>query len=213
METFCVSLVSYCIFAHEIMEKEILEKASELFLTLGFKSVTMDDIANELSISKKTLYKHYSNKQSLVKETTNKVHESCLEAICLITDQGYSSIKENLEIKKMFRELFKNVGTSPLFQLKKYYPKICDKVTRVQKIAFSECIRNNIKKGVAEGFYRNDLNIDVCVDFYLSLVYSIHEKEVPHADFLVLEHEALIYHIRAIATPEGIKELENQLKN
>lgn len=195
------------------MKKEILHKASELFLTLGFKSVTMDDIANALSISKKTLYKYYDNKQALVEETTNQMHESCLGAICLITDKGYSAIKENLEIKKMLRELFKNVGSSPLYQLKKYYPKIHEKITTVQMVAFSECVKDNLKKGVSEGFYRADLNIDVCVDFYLTLMYGIHEKEVPHADFLALEHEALIYHTRAIATPAGLQELEKQLKN
>lgn len=195
------------------MKKEILNKASELFLTLGFKSVTMDDIANALSISKKTLYKYYGNKQSLVEETTNQMHESCLREICLINDKGYSAIRENLEIKKMFRELFKNVSSSPLFQLKKYYPKIHEKITTVQIVTFSEFVKDNLKKGISEGFYRADLNIDVYADFYLSLMYSIYEKEIPHTDFLALEHEALIYHTRAIATPIGLQELENQLKN
>lgn len=195
------------------MKQKILDKAGEMFLKLGFKSVTMDDIAREMGVSKKTIYKYFSNKQSLVEESTSKIHESCLNAICLITEQGFSAIEENLEIKKMFREMFKNVGGSPLFQLKKYYPKVFEKVMSVEIVAFSECIKNNIKKGIEEGFYRKDINIEVCVDFYLAVVFNIHEKDIPHLKTLELEQEALLYHTRAIATLKGLEELENQLKN
>lgn len=195
------------------MREKILEKAGKMFLNYGFKSATMDDIANEMGVSKKTLYKYFDNKNSLVEQVTEQIYQSCLNVISKISEQGFSPIKENFEIKKVFREMFKNFGASPLFQLKKYYPLIYQKVITIQKIAFSESITNNIKKGIAQGFYREDLNVEICVDFYLSLMYSIHEKEIPHADFLVLEHEVLIYHTRAIATSKGRKELENQLKN
>lgn len=194
------------------MKQKILDTAGEMFLSLGYKSVTMDDIAQKIAISKKTLYKYFSNKESLVEESTVRIHEVCLGAICKITEQGYTPIKENLEIKEMFREMFKNLGGSPLFQLKKYYPKIYGKVMETEVVAFSECIKNNIEKGIAEGYYRKDINVAVCVNFYLSLVFSIHEKDIPQAEVLVLEHEALLYHTRAIATEKGIQELENQLK-
>lgn len=195
------------------MKQEILQKAGEMFLKLGYKSVTMDDIAREMAISKKTLYKYFSNKQELVEKSTLSIHQSCLMAIDRITEEGYSPIKENLEIKKMFRDMFNNIGGSPLFQLKKYYPKVYEKIMETEVVAFSECIKNNIKKGVESGFYRKDLNIDVCVDFYLSLVFSIHEKDITHSEVLDLEQEALLYHTRAIATQKGLEELENQLKN
>ena len=57
------------------MKDQILEKATEMFLTLGFKSVTMDDIASEMGISKKTIYQHFSNKDSLIKATTSNLFE------------------------------------------------------------------------------------------------------------------------------------------
>lgn len=195
------------------MKQKILDKAGEMFLKLGFKSVTMDYIATEMGVSKKTIYKYFSNKHALVEESTTMLHESCLNAICFITEQGFSPIKENLEIKKMFRDMFKNVGGSPLFQLKKYYPKVFEKVMQTEVVAFSECIKNNIEKGIKDGFYRKDLKIDICVDFYLSLVFSINEKDISHDEVLNLEHEALLYHTRAIATPKGLEELENQIKN
>ena len=67
METFFVFKVS-SVFLHLIMREKILNKSAELFLTYGFKSVTMDDIANEMGISKKTIYQHFDNKTNLLKQ-------------------------------------------------------------------------------------------------------------------------------------------------
>lgn len=195
------------------MKQKILEKAGEMFLKLGYKSVTMDDIAKELGISKKTLYKLFSNKQSLVEQSTMQINQYCLNVIDRVTSQGYNPIKENLAIKDVFKEMFNNLNNSPLFQLRKYYPKIHEKVIQTEVVAFSECIRNNIEKGIQNKLYRDDLNIDVCVDFYLSIVFSIHDKDISHSEVLRLEHEALLYHIRAISTQKGLGELEKQLEN
>lgn len=195
------------------MKKTILDKAGEMFLKLGYKSVTMDDIANEMAISKKTLYKYFANKQNLVEESTTQIHQSCLNAIYKITESGFNPIKENFETKKMFREMFKNLGGSPLFQLEKYYPKIYERVVSIEVVTFSECIKNNIDKGIKDGYYRKNINIEACIDFYLSIIFNIHKKDISSLDVLNLEQQALEYHTRAIATQKGVEELEYQLKN
>lgn len=195
------------------MKDKIIEKAGELFLNLGFKSVTMDEIANELGISKKTLYKYFNNKHSLVEATTLTMHDSCFLAMDTITNKGFNAIKENFETKKMFKEMFQNASSSPIYQLKKYYPKIHQKTMEKEMVLFSECLKKNLEKGIQEGFYRNDLNIDLITKFYFSLVFSIHENTVENYKIPKLEHEVLIYHTRAIATEKGLKELEEQLVN
>ena len=195
------------------MKDKIIEKAGELFLNLGFKSVTMDEIANELGISKKTLYKYFSNKHALVEATTLTIHDSCFLAMDTITNKGFNAIKENFETKKMFKEMFQNASSSPIYQLKKYYPKIHQKTMEKEMVLFSECLKKNIEKGIKEGFYRNDLNIDLITKFYFSLVFSIHENTIENYKIPKLEHEVLIYHTRAIATEKGLKELEEQLVN
>ena len=195
------------------MKEKIIEKAGELFLKLGFKSVTMDDIANELGISKKTLYKYFSNKNSLVEETTTTLHNSCFLVIEMIIDQGFNAIKENFEIKKMFKEMFQNASSSPIYQLKKYYPKIHEKTMEKEMVLFSQCLQKNLEKGIKEGFYRNDTNIALATQFYFSLVFSIHENTIDNHKIPKLEQEVLVYHTRAIATEKGLLELENQLKN
>ncbi|PWG04532.1 TetR/AcrR family transcriptional regulator [Polaribacter aquimarinus] len=195
------------------MKEKIIKKASELFLNLGFKSVTMDDIAKELGISKKTLYKYFNNKQSLVEETTSTIHNSCFLAIETITEQGFNAIKENFEIKKMFREMFQNASSSPIYQLKKYYPKIHEKTMQKEMVMFSECLKKNVEKGIVEGYYRNDINIELVTKFYFSLVFSIHENTIENYKIPKLEQDVLAYHTRAIATKRGLLELEKQLKN
>ena len=104
------------------MKETILKKAGDLFLKLGFKSVTMDDIANGMAISKKTIYKFFKNKGELVDETISHMHERMHNAVLCICDKGYNAIQENFEIKKMFKDqtfllLFVNYGNNQLFNL------------------------------------------------------------------------------------------------
>jgi AcrR family transcriptional regulator len=110
------------------MKDKIIEKASELFLKLGFKSVTMDDIAGEMCISKKTIYKYFCNKEVLIEESTSLVHEQVHHIINTTVSKNYNAIKENFEIRKMFKEMFKSSDSSPAFQLKKHYPEIFQNV-------------------------------------------------------------------------------------
>ena len=184
------------------MKDNILNKAASMFLSLGFKSVT-----------KKTLYKYFSNKLSLVEETTSTMHHSCFMMIEMITSQGFNAIKENFEIKKMFKEMFQNASSSPVYQLKKYYPKIHEKTMQKEMVMFSECLKKNMEKGITEGYYRSDLNIDLVTKFYFSLVFSIHENTLENHKIPKLEQEVLVYHTRSIATDKGLQELELQLKN
>lgn len=194
------------------MKEKIIEKAGELFLKLGFKSVTMDEIANELGISKKTLYKYFNNKNTLVAETTTTLQSACLTIINDIILQGFNAIKENFEIKKIFKEMFQNASSSPIYQLKKYYPNIHEKAMQKEMLLFSDCIKKNMEKGIAQGYYKKNINIELATQFYFTLVFSIHEKTIENDKIPKLEQEVLAYHTRAIATKKGLLELENQLK-
>ena len=194
------------------MRDKITGIAADLFLKLGFKSVTMDDIANELCISKKTLYKYFKNKQALVEESAGALHHSYFKIIDTITVQEFNPINENFEIKKVLKGMFQNAASSPIYQLKKYYPKIHEKTMEKEKVLFAGCLQKNIKKGIEQGYYRADVNINLATEFYFSLASSIHENTIDNSKIPKLEQEVLAYHTRAIATKKGLLELENQLK-
>ena len=195
------------------MKEKIIAKATDLFLKLGFKSVTMDDIAGEMCISKKTIYKYFCNKEILIAETTNVIHKQIHQSIDSIVEKNHNAIEENFNIRKMFKEMF-NVGeTSPVYQLKKHYPEIYETVMSREINECNSVFKQNIEKGIREGLYRKEILIDTFVDFYYTLIFSINGNTRSEKEAKELELQALEYHTRAMATQEGIIELEKQLQN
>lgn len=192
----------------------ILEKSGEIFLKYGFKSVTMDDVAHQLAISKKTIYKYFKTKEKLVDNVITQMHAKMYNQVIEICKMNYNAIQENFEIKKMFKDLMNISGESPMFQLQKYYPEIYDKLITNEFSMFKECISANIQNGIKEGLYRKDLDVELMTKFYFSLIMSVHDSNLyvnTKQPLNKLEYEVLIYHTRAIATPEGIKILEEQV--
>jgi TetR/AcrR family transcriptional regulator, biofilm operon repressor len=194
------------------MRDQILIKATDMFLTLGFKSVTMDEIATEMGISKKTIYKYFSNKELLIEESTQLVHKEVIETIEKIVAKNFNAIEENFQIRRMFKEMFKYSETSPVYELKRHYPEVYQKVVGYQIEICEGCFRNNILKGISEGLYRENIDVENYVKFYYTLIFSISENTALERDANNLEHKALEYHTRAMATLAGIIELEKQLQ-
>ena len=197
------------------MKEKILHKASEMFLNLGFKSVTMDDIASELGMSKKTIYSHFPTKLKLVQATTFFVLDNVNEAICSILSADLSPIEEVFAIKSIVNNQLKNEKSSPHYQLQKYYPKIFKQLKDKQFESVNECVINNLKRGIDQGFYREEINIDLITRFYFSGNMSLTNNDIfPINTYGVseLKDAYLEYHIRAIATEKGLQTLINILK-
>lgn len=195
------------------MKDKIISKASEMFLKLGFKSITMDDIAGEMCISKKTIYKYFSNKELLIEETTTAIHKEIHEIIDRIISKNYNAIEENFEIRKMFKEMFKASDTSPIYQLKKHYPEIYEKVMSREINECNITFEQNIKKGILQGLYRSSINIQSYTQFYYHLIFTIKGNTISEKEGQKIELEILEYHTRAMATTSGIIELEKNLLN
>lgn len=195
------------------MKDKIIKKATDMFLRLGFKSVTMDDIAGEMSISKKTIYKYFSNKETLIEEGTEVVHQNIHRMMDEVIAKGYNAIEENFQMREMFKEMFKSFDQSPAYQLKKHYPEIYEKMMANEIEDCSEFFRQNIVKGISEGLYRKETDVEAAVRFYYTLVFSINENTMMEKDAYDLEKKALEYHTRTIGTPKGIEELEKHLNS
>lgn len=196
------------------MKEKIIIKSSQLFLDFGFKSITMDDIASKMGISKKTIYRYFKNKEELVSNSVTYLHDKISNSICGITKQGYNAIKENFVIKNMFTDIFEKSNTSPMYQLQKYYPKIYKNLIENEFIIFEECVSANIVKGIEEGLYRKNINEDVILKFYFLLIFGLHDENVfTYRTYSLNELEiiALEYHTRAIATKKGIIVLEKEM--
>lgn len=194
------------------MKEKILDKATDMFLNLGFKSVTMDDLANEMGISKKTIYTHYENKTQLVEASTDYLFHIISSGIDHICSLEKNPIEELYEIKKFAMLHLKDEKSSPQYQLQKYYPKIYVTIKQKQFEMMQECVVENIKKGIELGIYRANLNIDFVSRIYFSGVISIKDYTLFPRDMFpvrALEDDFLEYHIRGIVTPEGRKILNS----
>jgi len=196
------------------MKAQIIHKAIHLFLEYGFKSVTMDDLAEKLGVSKKTIYEHFDTKTQLVKETTDCLFEN---VSCIIDDlcqQNLDPIAETLAIKDQVMKHLKNEKSSPQYQLQKYYPGISQSLKQKQWDKMYQCYRDNLKRGIEQGFYREDIDIECVFRFYYNGMNLVKDQKVfPHQQFssAQVKEQYLEYHLRGIATTKGLKRLEQLL--
>jgi len=196
------------------MKESILKKSGEIFLKFGFKSVTMDEIASEMGISKKTIYKYFKTKAELVDKATEYTHSLMHAEVLKVYDMGYNAIEENYESNKIFKGFMQNSDDSPLYQLKKYYPETYQRIISQEFCIFKDCLSSNVEKGIEEGLYRANINIEQVVKFYFSLIMSVHDSDLytySKNTINKLELNVLEYHTRAIATEKGLKVLKQQL--
>ena len=215
METFFVFKVSYCTFAL-IMKEKILSNAAELFLNYGFKSVTMDDISNHLGISKKTIYQHFENKTKLVEAVTMHVFENISCGINDICSVKKNPIEEIFDIKQFVMEHLKDEKSSPQYQLQKYYPKIFNTLKKKQFEVMQDCVKENLTRGLEQGLYRPNINIEFISRIYFNCMVTLKDKELfPLNNFSMntLMDYYLEYHLRGICTEKGLLTLKKFINN
>ena len=186
-----------------------------MFLTLGFKSVTMDDIAAELGISKKTIYQHFANKEELVEGTTMFLFGQVSSGIDNIRELNLNPVEEIFTIRNFMMQFLKDESASPFYQLQKFFPKIlvCLRTKQFEKM--HGCMKENLQKGVDQGYYRDDINIEFISRIYFTGLTGIKDGDIfPSKDFeaIALTELFLEYHLRAIVTDKGLEVLKRILQ-
>jgi TetR/AcrR family transcriptional regulator, cholesterol catabolism regulator len=199
----------------ESKSQKILTDVTKVFMQFGIKSVNMDDLARHLSISKKTLYLHFTDKEDLVRKAvaahcTREDQE--VQNICL---KGLNAIDEMLEIMQMVISILKNIHPSVQYDLQKYHPDVYKAMKDNRDRAVFDCMMLNTKKGQREGYYRKDFNAEVINKVYIGRMDLIFDQSIfPYEQFTLtdLYKEIFSYHIRGIASEKGIAYLEQKLK-
>lgn len=200
------------------MKETIFKKSLELFTNNGFKSVTMDDIAYELGISKKTIYQHFSSKNELVKETVDFVFDSAINRLKDIQGTSETPIHEHFAMKSCIADLFGfNIQASTIYQFNKYYPRLAERIQKKRHANYDLTILKNLKEGVEKGYYRTDIDIDFVGKMFFSSSTAFFNDEnfinIQNSESLdELNYKFLEYHLRGIVTPKGLEILEQLLK-
>lgn len=198
-----------------IMKQDILKTAIDLFLNYGFKSVTMDDIANSQGISKKTIYQYFANKTVLVEESVMLMFEIISKGIEDIRNQEMNPIEEVFEIKRFLMKNLKDEKSSPQYQLEKYYPKIFHDIKEKQYCVMKNCVSCNLERGKQMGLFRDNINVEFISKIYFNCIMSLKDKSLfplEHFSMQMLMNNYIEYHLRGICTPKGLKHLDKYLK-
>ena len=200
------------------MKEEIVKRALNDFMQYGFKTFTMDDLANKMVISKKTLYEHFPSKNDLVEA----VLDYALDMSCKNVDafvQGDGSVIENVyRNQEKVKEIFNINSDRPIWELQKYYSKTYERM-EIEFAKSDACfIDKLLEKGWKEGLFREDINVNFYKTFYSSVqrlrsvANTFPEREFPFWDTI---YTLIEYFFRILVNEKGMKELERvlQLKN
>ncbi len=193
----------------------ILERVYELYNKFGIKSITMDDVSRELGISKKTLYQHVKDKADLVEKVmlTNTLKHR--KSMYSIVDKNMNAIVELLEVNAYMNEMMKDHNPTLDYDLKKYYPDIYNRLMNETRRRMFESIKRNLEKGIKEGIYRKELDVDIISKLHMTRMeykYSSDSFTLNELNSPSVIKEIFIYHLHGISNEEGVKVLNEKLK-
>ncbi len=198
------------------VKERILIGAEELFMQYGFRSISMDDIAKHLSISKKTIYQFFEDKDEIVylvaKRHFEKEKEVCHTNVFIHAE---NPIDELMRVSKFIKTNTANINPAIMFDLQKYHPKAWEIFREFKQGFILQHILQNLNKGIAEGLYRADINPEVLARLRLEEIQLAFDTSIfPLAQFKIYDtHTQLLEHfIRGIVTEKGLT-LLNYYKN
>ena len=197
------------------MKEDIVKRALNDFMQYGFKTFTMDDLANKMGMSKKTLYEYFPSKQDLVDACLDYALEmSCTNVTTFV--QGEGSVIENVyRNQKKVQEVFNINSDLPIWELQKYYPKTYERMESEFAKTDALFIDKLLEKGWQEGLFRKDINVNFYKVFYTSvqrlrsITHTFPEREFPFWETI---YTILEYFFRILVNEKGLKELERVLK-
>jgi len=195
--------------------QDFINKISEIYSRYGIKSVTMDDLARELGVSKKTLYLHFRDKKEVVEKVVHNLiqFQKCTISETLNTP-GANAIDKLMMMTHFFAEHLKNSNASFAYDLQKYYSEIWNEVLEFKRGEIYRHIMDNIEEGKKQGLYRDDLNYEIIARIYVSRM-EMYQTELwqPLEKFDLSEifHTLFLYHIRGIANSKGLEYMEENM--
>lgn len=187
-----------------------------LFMKYGIKSLTMDDISSHLGISKKTLYQYVSDKKDLVMQGMALMIEHEKSMLCHAMETSQNAIDELIGVTRCVSSEIGDMHPSVIFDLQKYHPDAWKLMENHKKNFIYNMMLENLKRGIKEGYYRDNLDPFVITNIYIGMVDNVLNPENPiHKNMSIdqLHQEIIRYHIKGIANEKGLLYLKDALKN
>lgn len=193
------------------MKDKIIRETKELFFRYGIKSITMEDIARELGISKKTLYQHFDNKNDLLLEVINLHDREEKARLIEIQSVATDAIDEMIRIAKYFDQMLKQVSPSLVFDVQKYHRDAWEKMNKMHNEDVYKEIFANLRRGIEEGLYRDDFDTDIIAKIYVSTsILSTRSDVFAPNDYKMhdIHRTNMLYHLHGIVSAKGLEQLQ-----
>jgi len=194
---------------------KILEEAKQLFMRIGIKSVSMDDIAQALHISKKTIYKSFKDKQDLVNRVIEEKINFEKTTLKKYASSNKNAIQRMIDFSRYISQSKKNLNPTMIYDMQKFYPDQWAKMEEFRTDYFKDTVKNNIKHGIKSGLFRSDINAEIIALMYITLVSGM-VKQFTSAEnnyqFQTIHFQMVSYHLHGICTEQGRTYLTQHIK-
>lgn len=191
---------------------EFLTRVAELFLEFGAKTLTMDEVAREFGISKKTLYQRYRNKEALLEDVLHLKLQEIIDKMQQLDLEIDNAIDRMLCRDEVIYKAVDSNNTVLIKQLLRYYPSIFS--THMQNFSekFSDVLIHNIQRGRKQGFYRDDFDERIYSKFFVPLIMSYDSStfvDVSEIERLEYQNGVMEFYLQAITTEKGKQYLKS----
>jgi TetR/AcrR family transcriptional regulator, cholesterol catabolism regulator len=190
------------------IKRKILKGAESLFMKYGVRSISMDDIARHLSVSKKTLYQHFEDKEDIVTITCQAHIENVSKEFLDIKHSAENAIEELAKISFCLKQNSEEMNPTLLFDLQKYHPKAWSVWLNHKNKFIRESVIQNLKQGIEEGYFRPEIKVEIIAAMRLELVQLGFDDTIfPPSQFKVAEVQMQIFDhfVYGIVTEKGKK--------
>jgi AcrR family transcriptional regulator len=196
-------------------EQEFLLKVVQLFSRFGIKSMTMDDIARNLGMSKKTIYQFVSDKNELVFKAMKSIIDMEMAVARRLCDENENAIDMLFALSKDIARKYSQMHPSINYDMQKYHPDAWHIFQEFQTKFVTQCIQENIERGIKQRLYRDNLDPYLIANFYSSKLHMCSDGLIFPPDkysFQTIHLEMMRYHIRGIASEKGLAYLKEKVK-
>ncbi len=185
---------------------EIALKAGEMFMRYGIKSVSMDDLAREMGVSKKTIYTHFTDKNVLVEFVVERHIERIQNSCENLFISCENAIQELFQVINNAAQEMNSIHPSVIFDLQKFHANAWNVIYEHERNFMLPFIERNIERGRSEGLYRNDFDASVVAQIYVTVNDSIFKRTIlgsEHTPLVQIFNESLRFILFGMATPKG----------
>ena len=188
------------------MDKIFLEKVTDLFIENGAKTVTMDDVAREFGMSKKTLYQKYKNKETLLEDVLTFKLDEVIEKLKYLDATVENAVERMFCRDEHIEKAAQSNNSILIRQLIRYYPAIFNGHMLRFSEKFADVMIHNIERGRSQGYYREDFDAKIYAKIFFLLVMSYESSPFIDTTEIDKEHynnEAMLFYMNAITTEKG----------